>query len=85
MATHPSFGMTGPMKRVLHAIAALFYVVFFFTWFTYRGLDFGPELMWFILGNIAVQGLGLYAEYLISESARQIEGLKRSQYQYTKP
>lgn len=73
------------MKRVLHATAGLLYVIFFSTWFAYRGIDFGPELMWFILGNIAVQGLGLYAEYLITESAGQIEGLRRSQYQYTKP
>ena len=77
--------MTGQLKRILHTVAGVLYIIFFVTWFGYRGFDVGPELMWFVIGNIAVQGLGIYAEYLIAESSRQIESLKGSQYTYQKP
>ena len=85
LAMHPAFGLTVTIRRFLHVLAGGSYIVFFLTWFLYRGFDVGPELLWFVFGNLAVQGLGLYAEYLIAESSRQIDALRGSQYQYNKP
>lgn len=65
--------------------AGFTYVAFFVTWFGFRGFDVGPELMWFVIGNLAVHGLALYAEYLMAESHRQIEELNGIRYAYTKP
>jgi hypothetical protein len=85
LAMHPAFGLGLRVRRMLHLLCGISYLVFFVTWFAYRGLDLGPELMWFMFGNIAVQGLGLYAEYLIAESSAQIDALRGAQYQYNKP
>lgn len=69
----------------LHYYGGFAYAFFFVTWFGFRGLDVGPELLWFVFGNMALHGLSLYLEYLIAESSRQIDALKASQYEYQKP
>ena len=73
------------MRKLLHIFAGISYGVFFLTWFFYRGFDVGPELLWFVLGNVAIHALALYAEYLFAESHRQIEELKGVRYNYSKP
>lgn len=84
-ATHPSFGLTLRLRKNLHWYAGGCYILFFVTWFGFRGLDVGPELLWFVLGNVAIHALALYAEYLFAESHRQIEELKGVRYPYNKP
>lgn len=84
-ATHPSFGLRLATRKLLHMYSGSTYVLFFITWFAFRGFDVGPELLWFVLGNVAVHALALYAEYLFAESHRQIEELKGVRYPYNKP
>ncbi|XP_049849998.1 uncharacterized protein LOC126320577 [Schistocerca gregaria] len=72
-------------KRKVNLIPYIGTIFFTMTWILFVGFKFNPELIWFFLGNLAYHIVFKYAEYMSSDSERQIRELRASMYKFNKP